>query len=161
MEVCYLCGHRTSIPELPTESYQGNNVHSRCKQMVNWRFPQHEVTEFHIKFGVLIGRTPQIPSLDTTYLRYQLIHEESDELLKAIQNEDLVEIADGIADVMYVILGTGVSYGINMKPIWDEVQRTNMLKEGGATREDGKILKPEGWVPPDIKNLLIKQGAVL
>ena len=71
---------------------------------------------------------------------------------------NITEIADGIADLIYVLLGTAIEYGININPIWDEVQRTNMLKEGGGIRPDGKILKPEGWLSPDIAGILKQQG---
>ena len=69
-----------------------------------------------------------------------------------------MEIADGICDSIYVLLGAALELGINITPLWDEVQRTNMAKEGGAIREDGKILKPEGWKPPVISRLLKEQG---
>ena len=79
-------------------------------------------------------------------------------LVESQPEPDLGGIADGIADLIYVLLGTALSYGIHIAPIWDEVQRTNMAKEGGATRHDGKVLKPEGWQPPDVRGILLKQG---
>ena len=51
-------------------------------------------------------------------------------------------------------------YGIDIRPIWDEVHRTNMAKEGGGSRTDGKIMKPAGWQPPDIAGLLARQDGM-
>lgn len=66
--------------------------------------------------------------------------------------------ADALIDLEYVILGTHVSMGIDSNPLWAEVQAANMRKTGGATRADGKILKPENWVGPDIEARLREQG---
>ena len=75
----------------------------------------------------------------------------------AMGQGDLVEIADGLADLIYVLIGTSIAYGIDLEPIWDEVHKTNMAKVGGGVRGDGKILKPEGWEPPEIERLLVAQ----
>lgn len=61
-------------------------------------------------------------------------------------------------DMEYVILGTHNELGIDSNPLWAEVQAANMRKTGGATREDGKIMKPEGWRPPDVTGALRAQG---
>jgi len=68
------------------------------------------------------------------------------------------ERADGLIDLEYVTLGTHVLLGINSTPLWQEVQKCNMAKEGGATRYDGKICKPPNWIGPDIEGALRKQG---
>lgn len=117
-----------------------------------------DVKDFHKKFGAHIEQTPTIPPPEVCKLRRTLIREEYKELRQALETKDLPEIAKESMDLVYVIMGTLVSYGINADEIWEEVQRTNMLKVGGANREDGKVLKPEGWQPPDIVNLLKKQG---
>lgn len=70
---------------------------------------------------------------------------------------DIVEVADGIADLIYVALGAAIAFGIDIDPIFEEVHRTNMEKVGGRTRDDGKILKPEGWEPPRILPILLDQ----
>lgn len=103
---------------------------------------------------------PTIPNEFYKDLRIRLITEEVNETLEAIKNDDMVELADGIADAIVVLLGTAVTYGIDIRPIWNEVHRTNMAKVGGETRADGKRLKPKGWLPPDIKSILIEQGMV-
>jgi predicted HAD superfamily Cof-like phosphohydrolase len=118
-----------------------------------------DVLDFHKKFGSYIEPNPWIPSKATQELRCSLISEEvNDELLPALRKgRDLDDIADALADSIYVILGTAISYGIDLRPIWKAVHEANMAKEGGATREDGKILKPEGWKAPDIYNLILAQ----
>jgi len=106
--------------------------------------------------------TPYLPSLGLRQLRQSLIEEEVAETLDAIGfSNDLVKLADGICDSIVVLLGTAVTYGIDIRPIWDEVHRTNMLKKGGKLRADGKKLKPEGWLPPDVASILEEQGAKL
>ena len=97
---------------------------------------------------------PHIPELKDKTLWKKLVGEEIQETLTAIREDNLVKIADGIADSIVVLLGTAVCYGIDMRPIWNEVHKTNMAKKGGIIREDGKLLKPPGWIPPDIKRLL-------
>ena len=116
-----------------------------------------DIKNFHTKFGAYVGSEPQIPPLPVIVLKSTLIWEEITETLNAIANDNLEGIADGIADSIVVLLGAAVSYGIDIRPIWDEVHRTNMLNEGGATRADGKILKPVGWKPPKIRKLLDRQ----
>ena len=71
---------------------------------------------------------------------------------------DLVALADGLADLDYVIEGTRLEFGIDGAPIAAEVHRANLAKTDGPVREDGKRLKPPGWQPPDIEGELKKQG---
>lgn len=119
-----------------------------------------DVAEFHLACGVPISGTLAIPSLDIVDMRIRLIEEEVNaELIPALKNGDLVGIADGIADAIYVLAGAALAYGIPLEAVWDTVQRANMAKVDPVTgqvrrREDGKILKPEGWKPPDIAGVL-------
>lgn len=114
-----------------------------------------DVLDFHKKLAPdQIGSTPNWPRFDIMRLRVRLIDEEIDELKKSLMSGTIADVADDIADSIYVLLGLAVAMGIDMRPVWAAVQRANMAKEGGPTREDGKILKPEGWVPPDIATLL-------
>lgn len=123
---------------------------------------QQQVRDFHRKFGAYGSDIPttNIPSR-VKRLRVSLITEEADELDRAICDNDLTGIADAIADLLYVTYGTAEAFGIDMDPVSDEVHRSNMAKEGGATREDGKIMKPIGWQPPQIEPILRAQGAEL
>jgi predicted HAD superfamily Cof-like phosphohydrolase len=125
------------------------------------------------------GDIPHVPSDDRVRLRAALIAEEFFEtlhamfdsehietfrtLLLAIAREapvrvNLVEVADGLCDLAYVIEGTHLEFGMDSGPIAAEVHRSNLLKVGGPKSPLGKQLKPEGWTPPDIEGELRKQG---
>jgi predicted HAD superfamily Cof-like phosphohydrolase len=116
-----------------------------------------DVAKFHRKFGRPIGAVPVLLSKNDADLRIDLIAEEAVELVDAIKAGDLTEIADGMGDLIYVIIGAALEFGIDLHPVWNEIQKTNMAKDGGATRADGKILKPDGWVPPNIHKILADQ----
>ena len=140
-----------------------------------------DITAFHTAGEAPVLTVPQIPPPDREALRIKLIEEEVGETLKAIRERDLVEIADGLADSIVVLVGTALEYGIDLTAVWNEVQRSNMAKfppceecsQGGydflqmstckacngrgtqlLRREDGKIMKPPGWTPPDIAGVL-------
>jgi len=117
----------------------------------NW---YKDVRAFHEKFGCYIAAKPGFPSPEVTKLRTDLFLEECKELSEAMKREDIVETADAFADLIYVTIGWALACGIPLDKVWAEVQKSNMLKDGGATRADGKILKPEGWVAPDIKSII-------
>lgn len=109
----------------------------------------HDVVAFHEKFGLGISRTPHVP--ETSLLRMELIAEEFLEVLEAWEQDDVDHLAKELADLIYVCLGMAVEYGIPIDAVWDFVHESNMAKGGGARREDGKILKPEGWESPEPK----------
>lgn len=121
-------------------------------RMRNW---QDDVEDFHRGFNVTVGDTPGIRG---ETLRGRLIREEVGELLVAVAVNDLPNAVDGIVDSIYVLLGTAVTFGVDLQPIWEAVHATNMAKIGGTIRDDGKVLKPAGWVAPDIAKLLRAQG---
>jgi predicted HAD superfamily Cof-like phosphohydrolase len=121
------------------------------------RSEQNKVKDFHAAFDIPIIGKPTIPNKDVKMRRISLINEECSELFAAMHWEDLVSIADGIADLLYVVLGTAVEYGIDIEPIFNEVHRSNMTKFGGTKREDGKWLKPETYSPANIKRLIDAQ----
>ena len=109
------------------------------------------VDDFHVKFGCKRNTVPTIPDEDSCSLRMRLVDEEVNvELQDALERKDLVDIADAIGDSIYVLLGFAVTFGIDMRPIFRLIHEANMCKTGGATRADGKIMKPPGWQPPDI-----------
>jgi predicted HAD superfamily Cof-like phosphohydrolase len=121
---------------------------------------QQDIKDFHKEvMNDNFPTQPHIPTEELIALRISLIAEEVSETLTALSKDDLEGIADGIVDSIVVLLGTAVTYGIDIKPIWDEIHMTNMAKKDGEVREDGKKLKPEGWGPPKVKELLIEQGA--
>lgn len=113
-----------------------------------------KVREFHEKFGAPCLNKPAIPHFDRQSLRIELIKEEFDEFRAAWCEDDLEQIADALADMVYVICGAALEYGIPLAEVFDEVHASNMRKVGGGQRADGKITKPEGWIGPDIKAIL-------
>lgn len=118
---------------------------------------QDDVRKFHKRAGLEVALQPTLPNYQTQQLRKQLVEEEHTELQAALTSSNLAEIADASADLIYVVLGTLVSYGIELRPIWNEVQHCNMLKVPGPKRADGKQLKPEGWQHPNIQKLIDEQ----
>jgi len=118
-----------------------------------------DVKEFHEAFGQRIGEKPEFPDDEERKLRVKLLREEFREYLDGESFENLVEVADALADIIYIACGTAVSYGIPLDDVFAEVHRSNMAKlvDGKVLRrEDGKIQKPEGWTPPDIRSVLDK-----
>lgn len=118
---------------------------------------QKQVLEFHKAFGIPTSFKPGIPSLETTDRRYRLVREESAELCVALHDSNLAEIADGIADLLYMTLGAAVECGIDVEPIFDEVHRSNMTKVGGHFFR-GKLQKPKTYSPPNLLPILEALG---
>ena len=119
---------------------------------------QQMVLEFHKEFDIHIAATPSVPDDKTKTLRVRLIQEEFDELKEAFERNDLPHIAKELADLLYVVYGTAISYGIDMEPVFQEVQRSNMSKVGGYKRKDGKWVKPATYSPANIEPILALQG---
>ena len=116
-----------------------------------------DVRAFQRAVGQRVGEKPELPDVSERTLRMKLITEEFNELCDAEEANDLVEIADALADIIYIVCGTAVSYGIPLDDIFEEVHASNMAKlvDGKVLRRaDGKIQKPEGWAPPDIERIL-------
>ena len=120
---------------------------------------QQMVEEFHHTFGLRVESAPAIPDDATHELRVRLIQEEFDEVKDALAKQDLTGIAKELADLLYVIYGTAVSYGIDMDPVFREVHRSNLSKVGGHKREDGKWVKPATYSPAQIGPILTSQVA--
>jgi predicted HAD superfamily Cof-like phosphohydrolase len=118
------------------------------------------VLEFHRRYGL---PAQAMPREDVPYelgsFRWQLGHEESSELIEAIAENDLVKIADALADVVYVAYGTAATYGIDLDDVLAEVHRSNMTKEPPET-SGGKARKGEGYEPPDVERALYEQMAL-
>ncbi len=117
---------------------------------------QRKVKEWHERFGVLVNPKPTLIDPDTRRLRWSLIEEEYRELVDAGSDGDLLKISDALADLLYVIYGTAVSYGIDLEPIFAEVHRSNMSKGDPKVirAANGKILKSQNWIPPNLKPIL-------
>ena len=119
------------------------------------------VRKFHDAFGIKNNYTPNaFLDSDVFDLRHRLMHEENEEYLEACKNGDLVEIADALGDMMYILCGTILSHGLQDKieNIFEEIQRSNMSKLGAdgkpIYRKDGKILKGPNYFKPDIMKQL-------
>lgn len=111
------------------------------------------VREFHAKFGVRDADEPDVSDGRTRLLRLRLIDEELDELAGALNCQDVVDTADALADLLYVVIGSALQFGIPIEQVFAEVHRSNMTKDGGGSREDGKILKGPNYSPPDLNFL--------
>jgi len=119
------------------------------------------VTEFHIAFKIGHSEAPKADLGESKHnLRYHLMKEENEEYLEAVQNNDLIEIADALGDMMYILCGTIIEHGLQYKieAVFDEIQRSNMSKlgEDGSPiyREDGKVMKGPNYFKPDFSKIL-------
>lgn len=128
---------------------------------------QQMVQAFHEKAGATINHRPTIVDEETMALRYKLIEEELKELLSdgfgmacgcCKPRPNLVEIADALGDLLYVVLGAAVSHGIDIEPIFLEIHRSNMTKFiDGHRREDGKWIKGPSYTPANLKPIIDEQ----
>ena len=117
-----------------------------------------DVLDFHQKLvPQQVRGLPSWPSYDIMLLRGRLVQEEFSELVDGIQNADFIGIADNIADCIYVLIGMSIAMGIDLREVWKVVHAANMAKEGGPSRPDGKVMKPEGWKEPDVVGVITNQ----
>jgi predicted HAD superfamily Cof-like phosphohydrolase len=118
---------------------------------------QRMVQEFHLKYGHPVAVGLCLPDDATLLLRSRLIVSEAAEFVDAASNGDGVEMADALADILYVVYGTAVVLGIDLEKVFSEVHRSNMSK---STEKDagGKTIKGPDYGPPDIAGVLAKQG---
>jgi predicted HAD superfamily Cof-like phosphohydrolase len=116
------------------------------------------VQDFHEAFGVPVRTEPGFPSQERRDLRRRLEEEEWSELRQAERTEDLAAVADAIGDLIYVLLGHCLEYGIPIHQIFHEIHRSNMTKLGEdgkpVHRHDGKVIKGPNYQPPDITKFL-------
>tara|TARA_B110000914_G_C15401378_1_gene417376 strand:+ start:527 stop:916 length:390 start_codon:yes stop_codon:yes gene_type:complete len=122
-----------------------------------------QVKEFSETFNIKYSKEIN-PNLDqsTIDLRFRLMEEENLEYLEAAKNNDIVEIADALGDILYILCGTILAHGLQHKivEVFNEIQRSNMSKLDingkPVIREDGKILKGPNYFKPNIKDILDK-----
>lgn len=121
------------------------------------------VEQFHDAFKIENNHQPTTEiGDDQIELRHRLMQEENDEYLQAAKNGDLVEVADALGDMLYILCGTILKHGMQHKitEVFEEIQRSNMSKldkDGNPIyREDGKVMKSELYFKPDIKSILEK-----
>ena len=121
-----------------------------------------DVAEFHAAFGLPQRSEPSLDvPVDLVELRISLLEEEAQEFVSAARAADLREIADALADVVYVAYGTALTYGIDLDAVLAEVHRSNMSKLDAdgrpVLRTDGKVVKSDRYSPPDIDGVLQRQ----
>lgn len=119
------------------------------------------VHEFHKAFKLGINQKPTANITERrNTLRFELMKEENEEYLEAAQNNDIVEVADALGDMLYILCGTIIEHGMQdlIENVFDEIQRSNMSKLGvngkPIYREDGKVLKGPNYFKPDFTNIL-------
>ena len=127
--------------------------------------PNTNVTNFELvgdfmeAFGQQVNIEPTLRDRDTQDLRVELIAEELEELELAISNNDIVEVADALTDLLYVVYGSGHAFGIDLDECFQEVHGSNMSKLGEdgkpIYREDGKVLKGPNYFPPELGDIVL------
>jgi predicted HAD superfamily Cof-like phosphohydrolase len=118
------------------------------------------VLEFHEKYGAPVGAHPAMIAVKDRMRRARLIVSEASEFLEAADKDDFVEMVDALADLLVVVYGAAVEMGVDLEPVFREVHRSNMSKNGGKDA-GGEILKGLGFSPPDIAAELRKQGSAV
>ena len=121
------------------------------------------VERFHNSFGISNNYEPTVElSKKDIQLRFDLLNEENNEYIEAAKNGDIVEVADALGDLMYILFGTIMKHGMQHKivEVFEEIQKSNMSKLDAngqpIYREDGKVLKGPNYFKPDIKTILEK-----
>ena len=117
-----------------------------------------KVKIFMKTFGQEVKDKSSLSSDKINSLRLSLIQEELDELNKAIQDKDIVEVADALTDILYVTYGAGHAFGINLDQCFSEVQNSNMSKLGDNGKpiynENGKVMKGPNYFKPDLSQYI-------
>lgn len=118
---------------------------------------------FHMSFGLGVSQKMRANlGKEKNVLRYNLMDEENKEYLEAATNNDLIEVADALGDMLYILCGTILEHGMQHKieEVFEEIQRSNMSKLGAdgkpIYREDGKVLKGPNYSKPNIQDILDK-----
>ena len=118
----------------------------------------NKVGTFMKTFGQEVKTKPSFSTDKINKLRIDLIKEELDELQEAMKNNDLLEVADALTDILYVTYGAGHAFGIDLDKCFDEVQNSNMSKLGGngepIYNESGKVMKGPNYFKPDLSKFV-------
>ena len=118
----------------------------------------NKVGTFMKTFGQEVKTKPSFSSDKINKLRIDLIKEELDELQEAMKNNDLLEVADALTDILYVTYGAGHAFGIDLDKCFEEVQNSNMSKLGGngepIYNEFGKVMKGPNYFKPDLSKFV-------
>ena len=117
-----------------------------------------KVKNFMETFGQEVKLRPSLSSNKINTLRYNLIKEELDEFKQALDNNDLLEVADALTDILYVTYGAGHAFGINLDACFQEVQNSNMSKLGldgkPIFNDQGKVMKGPNYFKPDLSKFI-------
>ena len=117
-----------------------------------------KVKNFMETFGQEVKSRPSFSSDKINMLRYNLIKEELDEFKHALDNNDLLEVADALTDILYVTYGAGHAFGINLDACFEEVQNSNMSKLGidgkPIYNNQGKVMKGPNYFKPDLSKFV-------
>ena len=116
------------------------------------------VKQFHDTYKIGYSNDP-VADLgpEKNKLRFKLMSEENEEYLDATNNNDIIEVADALGDMLYILCGTIIEHGMQdiIEPVFDEIQKSNMSKLGEdgnpIFREDGKVMKGPNYFKPDFK----------
>ena len=118
----------------------------------------NKVKTFMNTYGQEVKERATFPKNKIVQLRIDLIEEELNELKEAVKNNDIVEVADALTDILYVTYGAGHSFGVDLDKCFDEVQRSNMSKLGVDGKpiynESGKVMKGPDYFAPDLKKII-------
>ena len=118
-----------------------------------------KVGTFMKTFGQEVKTKPSFSTDKINKLRIDLIKEELEELTEALNNKDLLEVADALTDILYVTYGAGHAFGIDLDKCFEEVQRSNMSKLGKDGKpiynEHGKVMKGPDYFKPDLKKFTV------
>ena len=118
----------------------------------------NKVKTFMNTYGQEVKNTPEFPDSKIVQLRIDLIQEELNELKEAINNNDIIEVADALTDILYVTYGAGHSFGVDLDSCFNEVQNSNMSKLGDDGKpiynESGKVMKGPNYFKPNIKKII-------
>ena len=118
----------------------------------------NKVKTFMETFGQEVKTKPSFSTNKINNLRYDLIKEELDELKDAMENNDLLEVADALTDILYVAYGAGHAFGIDLDKCFEEVQNSNMSKldENGKPiyNDAGKVMKGSNYFKPDLSKFI-------
>ena len=118
----------------------------------------NKVKTFMNTYGQEVKDKASFPENKIVQLRIDLIEEELNELKEAVKNNDIVEVADALTDILYVTYGAGHSFGVDLDKCFDEVQQSNMSKLGVDGKpiynQSGKVMKGPDYFAPDLKKII-------
>lgn len=145
-----------------TDKFYGEGLDLSEEQTYETELTNFEkVGDFMTTFGQEVRDFPSLPCVTVQALRIELIEEELRELREAIAADNIVEVADALTDILYVVYGAGHAFGINLDNTFAEVHASNMSKLGEdgkpIFREDGKVLKGPAYFKPDLFSVLFSE----